>query len=220
MAKTRQDGAINILLLPLIVVILLLIGAAIFAFWAYGGRQDYKNNVDQKVAVAVSAARKAEDTKNAADYAEAAKNPLTTYTGPADYGLLKVSYPKTWSAYIGQSGGGDVVIDGYFYPGYVPDITGSTSYALRVQIINQSYSQTLQNYTQSAQLGSVKVAPYSLPKLPSIVGSQVSGALSQTKNGTMIILPLRDKTVEVWTEASQFQNDFTTYILPNLTFSP
>lgn len=220
MAKLRQNGAINALLLPLIVVVLLLIGAAVFAFWAYGGRQDYKNNVDQKIAAAVTVAKKAEDSKNAADYAEAAKNPLKTYVGPTDYGRLQVSYPKTWSAYIDQSSGSNVVINGYFYPDYVPDINGTTSYALRVQIINQSYSQSLQGFTQSAQLGSVKVVPYTLPKLPSVVGSRIDGALSQTKKGTMIVLPLRDKTVEVWTEAPQFQNDFATYILPNLTFSP
>jgi hypothetical protein len=36
----------------------------------------------------------------------------------------------------------------------------------------------------------------------------------------MVILPLRDKTLEISTEAAQYQPDFNTYVLPNVTFNP
>jgi hypothetical protein len=38
--------------------------------------------------------------------------------------------------------------------------------------------------------------------------------------GTMVLLPMRDKTLEIWTEAPAYLADFNTYILPNITFSP
>ncbi|HET6924909.1 MAG TPA: hypothetical protein VFH39_03715 [Candidatus Saccharimonadales bacterium] len=90
MVNRNQSGAINVLLLPLIIAVLLLIAAGSFGYWAYSGRQDYKNNVDAKIAVAVANAVKAEDVKKAAEYVEASKQPLRTYVGPEQYGALRV----------------------------------------------------------------------------------------------------------------------------------
>jgi hypothetical protein len=64
------------------------------------------------------------------------------------------------------------------------------------------------------------MTPYSLPKLPQVGGMYLTGQISQRQQGTMVLLPLRDKTLEVWTESSAYMNDFTNNVLPNLTFSP
>jgi hypothetical protein len=56
MKANSQSGAINALLLPLLVALLLLVGVAVFGVWAFGSRQDYKDNVDAKIATAVTAA--------------------------------------------------------------------------------------------------------------------------------------------------------------------
>jgi hypothetical protein len=48
----------------------------------------------------------------------------------------------------------------------------------------------------------------------------LSGQIAQQQKGTMVILPLRDKTLEVWTESDAYLSDFKNYVLPNLTFSP
>jgi hypothetical protein len=227
MVMKNQTGIINTLLLPLILTILLFIGALSFAVWAFQGRQDYKNNVDQKIAVAVTASDANEDAKDNALYAQEAKNPLATYVGPAAFGSLHLSYPKTWSAYIDESSDdtGNTDINGYFYPSFVPDVTNtSNSYALRVEILNSSYSSVLQTIQNAITAGGTTVAPYSLPKIPNVVGSILEGNLvtdgSTTKSGTMVVLPLRNTTLEIWTEASQFESDFTNSILPNVSFSP
>ena len=225
MNTSNQSGAVNVLVFPLIASIMLLIGAVAFGVWAYGGEQDYKNNSDQKSAVAVSAAIKAEDQVKDKQFAEDSKSPFKTYNGPAAFGSIKVSYPKTWGAYIDQTGNGNLAVNGYFYPDFVPADNGSdtspTAYALRVQILDQSYSTTLQNYSGQVQSGvALTVAPFVLKNVKNVVGSRLEGALDSNTNGSMVIFPLRDKTLEVWTEASQFEADFNNSILPNLTFSP
>lgn len=223
MFKDNQRGAINVLLFPLIASVLLLIGAVVFGYWAFSGRQDYKEHSDAKSQVAVTAALKVEDSKKDAQFAEEAKSPLKTYTAPAAYGALKVAYPKTWSAYVVEStsDANSTDVDGYFYPDFVPDISNQdNSYALRIQILNQSYATTLQTFDSPVQSGTATVTPYTLTKLKSVVGSEVTGTISDQKTGTMVVLPLRDKTVEVWTEGNQFLDDFNKIILPNLTFSP
>ena len=220
--KSSQRGEINLLLIPLILVTLALFGAAYFGYWAYQGKQDYKNNVDQKIAAATQVSNQQLTAKLNAQFAQEEKNPLKTYTGPGSFGSMQFKYPKTWSAYINVDSSSDTPIDGYFYPDVVPNTgadgsTSSTNFALRVQVLQQTYSDTLQNYQSQGQ---VAISPYRMPKVPSVIGVMITGQIQPTKTGTLIVLPLRTMTLEVWTESSQFQQDLTNIILPNFTFTP
>ncbi|HEY4161374.1 MAG TPA: hypothetical protein VGM08_04910 [Candidatus Saccharimonadales bacterium] len=218
-----QHDRLNVLLIPVIVLAVLFVGVGSFAVWAYSGRQDYKDNVDTKISSAVGANKQAVQAADAARYAEAAKNPLTTYTGPDAYGSVKVSYPRTWSAYVDTTDSG-TPLNAYFHAGYVPSINSQQTYNLRVQVNSQSYSTILAGYSGQVQSGKITSAPYTLPKVPSIVGTILTGAVVQNQlnggSGTMVLIPLRNTTLEIWTESNSYLADFNTYILPNLTFSP
>lgn len=216
MNKHNQDGAINILLLPLIIAAALSIGALGFAGWAYTSRQDYKNNSDQKSALAATAATAAESALKDKAFAEISKNPLKTFSGPSEYGSVKLQYPKTWSAYIDARTGQD--LEGYFNPDTVPAVTDQNStFALRVSVLDQAYSDVVEGF--DGQEG-ITVTPYALPKLPDVVGVKISGQIEDQKQGIVVILPVRDKTLKVFTESTSYENDFNNNILPNLTFSP
>jgi hypothetical protein len=97
---------------------------------------------------------------------------------------------------------------------------GNTNFALRVQVSSQSYSDILGQYQNQQQTGTVTVKPYSLPKVPSVVGVEVTGQLINNVSGTQVILPLRNQTILIWTEGTQYLNDFNNNILPNFSFSP
>lgn len=217
-----QRGELNLLMIPLISLAVLFVSAAAFGYWAFSQRQDYKNNTDQKVAAAVIVNTKSVQATDASNYAEQSKNPLTVYSGPDAYGSIKLSYPKTWSAYIDTTAS-SVPFDGYFNQTYVPATGSKQTYMLRVQISSSSYSSTLDQYQGQITSGDVQVAPYSLPKVPKVAGSILTGAVlpdDTQGQGTMVLLPLRDKTLMIWTESPSYLKDFNTYILPNFTFSP
>lgn len=221
--RSAESGA-SILIVPLILAVLFLISAVAFGGWAYSQMQDYKNNVGAKINVAVQQAVQQEDAKQAAQYAEQEKSPYRIYQGPAAYGSISVKYPKTWSAYVIDGRNTSPYIDGYFYPNTVPDTQAqSSAFALRVQVVQDSYSNVLNIVSSATQTGQATVAPYSLPQVSSVVGSKIVGQLTSSgvqKSGTMIILPLRNMTLEIWTESSNFQSDFDNIILPNFTFAP
>jgi hypothetical protein len=219
MKKHNQDGAVNLLLIPLILASLLLIGTLVFGFWAFGERQDYKDNVDQKISAAVVVAKKQEASVKDKQYAEAAKLPLKTYNGPEQYGSLALQYPKTWSAYVSVGNGrGGTALDGYFNPDVVPDVDEDTNtFALRVEVVSNSYSDVLRGFQNQED---ITIVPYALPKLPKVVGVRISGQIEQDKKGSMVILPVRDKTLKIYTEADAYMNDFNNNILPNLSFAP
>jgi hypothetical protein len=224
MIKHNQDGAVSGVAISLILSVVLLIGAVAFGAWAFMSRQDYKDNTDQKIIAAVTVAKQQESTAKDKQFAEDEKKPLRSYQGPEVYGSLTLQYPKTWSGIVDDNGkSGATLIDGFFYPNIVPSITDTASiFALRVQVISQPYAEVLKTLTalQQDKEKPVSITPYALPKVPKVVGVQVSGALPNSKTGMMVILPLRSETLQIWTEGNQFTGDFTNSILPNLSFLP
>lgn len=218
-----QGGAVSGLAVSLILTVLLLVGALGFGVWAYSSRQDYKNNSDAKAAEAVKAALAREDIKKDKQFAEDYKKPLKTYQGPEAQGSLVIKYPKTWGGYADTTGNGDAALDAYFNPDVVPSISDENStFALHVQVLNQSYSEVVSNFKDQLQNTDkpTKISAYALPRLPKVVGVKVVGAISDTKDGTVIVLPLRSQALEIETDGSQYLHDFNDYILKNFTFSP
>lgn len=218
--RQNQTGSVA-LIASLAVAVLLLCGSLGFGFWANAGRQDYKDNAEQKIAVAVTAAKQAESTRKDQEFAELSKSPLKTYIGPESYGSIRINYPKSWSGYVVTSATSAPYVDGYFNPGVVPgvEVEGS-AYALRIRVNSSSYSALMGTFKSGVQGGLAKVSPYKLPKVPGVIGSKVTGAIENEKKGTLIILPLRANALEIWTESDKYLNDFNKYILPNLSFSP
>jgi hypothetical protein len=218
-----EQGGMNVLLLPVILLALFFIAAASFAVWAYQGRQDYKNNSDAKSAAAVAANKQVVQAEDAKQFAEAAKLPLKPYIGPETYGSLRVMYPKTWSAYVDIADASSRPLDVYFHSDYVPAPELKQTYNLRIQVSAQSYSQFVNQYAALVKIGKVTAVPYSLPKVKDVAGLRLDGQVLLTdskSSGTMILLPMRDKTLEIWTESPSYLPDFLNNILPNLTFSP
>lgn len=222
MIKHNQDGAVSGVGIGLVLCIVFLVVAVSFGGWAFMSRQDYKDNVDAKIADAVVIAKQEESTRKDKEFVEKEKNPLRTYNGPSAFGSIVLQYPKTWSGLVDESPEKREVVDGYFYPNVVPSITkDSSTFAFRMQVVGQAYSDTLRSITdQQNQENAPKVTPYTLPKLPNVVGIRVVGALPNEKNGEMIVLPMRSQTLQLWTEGSQFTSDFNNIILPNFSFSP
>ncbi len=220
MKSLNQRGTIDSWLIAFIITLVIFFAAAGFGIWAYMGKQDYKQNVDAKVAVAVDKAVAANTASKEAEFLQREKEPLRVYNGPEAYGSLGISYPKTWSAYIDDTGKGTFPLDATLNPKYVPGINSGTSVALSAQVANTKYTDVIKLFDAQVKTGKVKITPYSTPKAPSIVGIRVDGEVKLGKQGSMIILPLRDKTIQLWTEAPQYVPDFNTIILPNFTFVP
>lgn len=219
MSTNRQSGSANMLLVSLILAVLLLLSMTGFGAWAFSSRQDYKNHSDAKSAVAAAAAVKVAQASDATKYAEEAKSPLKLFVGPGQYGSITVHYPKTWSGYIVQNNA--TPLDAYFQPDVVTDINSpSTSFALRIQVLNQTYAQVMATFSSKVTTKQVTATPYTFPKVKSVVGSRIDGQISTDNQGSIIVLPLRNLALLISTQSQTFEPDFNNIILPNLSFSP
>ena len=219
--KNNQSGSGAVI--GLVIFIFLFLAASGFGVWAFMGQQHYKNNVDSIVSKNVDSAVTAQQGKDSLALAQALKYPLQSYSGPSQYGSLKLLFPKTYSAYIDESGSGGDLIDGYFHPNFVPTINGASSvFALKIQISNQTYSTYLQSFQGQIKSGKISASAYSLTKVPNVVGTELKGSVFQgnSAGGTMILLPERSSTIIISTIGNDYLNDFNNIILPNLSFSP
>jgi len=216
MRKLNQSGS---LLLPLVIFIVLFLGAAGFGGWAFMSRQDYKNNSDDKAAVAAKKAADAEAVKKEAEFAEELKKPVKSFTGPETYGSLSFNFPKSWNEYIGAPSN-SLAVNNYFSPDYIPDIGSKALFALRVQISDSSYTSLVKTYEGAAKSGSAKVDVFIPAKVPSVKGTIITGAIKDKTQGVKVILPLRDKSIIFWTEGTDYTNDFMNTVLPSITYSP
>jgi hypothetical protein len=227
MLNHNQDGASPAVTISIVGLSLLSIVAIVFSIWAFGGRQDYKNKVETKINAAVTVAVGKQQTIDSAKYAQESQDPLSTFNGPEAYGSIVLQYPKTWSGYLNSStsanassGSNGAVVDARFNPNVVPSVQDTSSvFAVTLQVLNQSYAQTLQSISQTQGITSVA---YTLPKLPNVVGVEATGQISgdSSPTQTMVILPLRSETIELWTDGTQYLSDFNSVILPNFSFSP
>src|SRR5688572_29223791 len=117
MRKLNEQGSSTGFVAVIVALSVLFIGALVFGFWAYAGRQDYKNNTDEKIAAAVKVAEAKTASAKDNQFAEDMKNPLKTYTGPDTYGGVVLQYPRTWSGYVDTKGGSP--LRAYFHPDVV-----------------------------------------------------------------------------------------------------
>lgn len=220
MKKLNQAGAVSGLLIGLILSIVLLMCSIGFGAWAFSGRQQYKTDVEGQIATAVASAQQQTSTTKDKEFAEKEKDPLKDYTGPAAYGSLSLRYPKTWSAYIDESSNASFPLDGYFNPNFVPGLQSNSSVALRIQVTNTAYAQEIRTFDSNIKAGKIKASAYRPDKVQSVLGLRLEGDIVAGKQGIMVVVPLRDKTLKIWTEASQYSGDFNNTILPNLNFVP
>jgi type II secretory pathway pseudopilin PulG len=219
--RLNKDGFISGLAVAVLVLSIVAILAIVFGIWAYNGREKYKNNTDQLIAAAVANEKNNEAALLQKQFSIEQQNPYVTYTGPQEYGTVQISYPKTWSGYVDTSGADGNPVDGYFNPGVVPAIGSNSSiFALRLQINSNVYSTNLANYTAEQQSNNLTIVPYALKRVPSVVGVMISGQILPNAKGILVMLPLRTTTLEIWTESMQYANQFTSQILPSVTFRP
>lgn len=220
--KRNQNGSVASVGL-LVFLIIALVGALIFGGWAFMSRQDYKNNSDKKAALAVDAARKTQTSQLQQQFAEQEKLPTKTYKGSATYGSVSFNYPKTWSGYVDESSSSEP-INGYFYPGIVPGLQSKTAYALRVELVDTDYSSVLGAHDSQIKNSSAKASVIIPPKMVGVTnvgpGTRLDGALDQSTNGSIVIIKVRDKTLQIYTQSNDYLNDFNNIVLPSLTFAP
>ena len=207
-------------LVPFLLCLLLVFAFGGLFAWAYMGMQEYKGDVTPKIEAAVKVAVQKESSRKDTEFLEKEKLPVKTYSGPDTFGGITFTYPKTWSAYVVHSEKSSTPVDGYFHPDIVPNIAGATAFALRVRVLNKTYDSHLKSFEGKVKSGKIKLTAYNPAKQKTVTGARLDGEINTGQKDHMVVIPLRDKTIEISAESDQFLSDFEKIILPTLNFTP
>jgi hypothetical protein len=79
----------------------------------------------------------------------------------------------------------------------------------------------VKDHESEISAGEAKSRPFKLAKRPDNVGLRLDGRIDREEHrGSMVILPLRDKTITIATLSESFRDDFDKIILKNFNFIP
>lgn len=223
MNRRTEAGAANIFLIFFIITFVLFLATASFGAWAYTQMTDYRDRSDAKVAAAVKNAETKQQAKLEQEFAEKEKSPLKVFKGSPTFGSVTFNYPKTWNVYVSDSSSNSPLL-AYFKPNFVPAPADGVTYALVVELLSESYDSIADQYNNELDSGKVKATTYTPPKMvgqPNVIpGIRFSGLINNDKQGTVIIVKLRDKTLKVSTDGQDYLKDYENIVLASLTFTP
>jgi len=211
----REQGSVNPLVISNILLAVFAVGLGSVMVWALVNYNDQKNNVDSKIAVAVTDAKKEQSAQDEKDFLEREKAPYVQYVGPEDLGRVTLNYPKTWSVYAAKSDSSGLEV--YFHPGIVPIVQQGQQFATVVKVFDRSNEQVLKSYESLIKKGDLKSSQV---VINGFSGTRLDGTFSNGIKGSMVIFKLRDKTLTVETDAETFKPDFNDVILKSLDFNP
>lgn len=218
-SKSSLIKTIIIVLLSLLSVTF--IGLFIWMTFQYNEANEY---MERERDLVIAQAKDEQAQVDAKRYADEAKSPLQSFSGPPDYGQLSFLYPKTWSVYVAADAASGGNFNAYFNPRQVDAVGKDTINALRVSILNKSYEDVVKQYERDVNKKdatlSVQVEPVGNAEAgTSVTANRYTGTIPGTElEGIIVIFKIRDKTVIMQTDSLLFQEDFDN-LLGTITFN-
>lgn len=214
--KNFRSGKVEGSTIVIILLSIALVGMGAFGVWSFMNYREAQSDVDTKIELAEAAAKKQEAEEQAEKYAEREKQPNTIFNGPADYGAVSFSYPKTWSSYVDADGSDGKDYFAYFHPTTVPPVPASTKvvqrFALRMAIYNSTMEDVLKEYQKTIEKGELSSTPIVANGKN---GTKLEGLFPDNANkdnriqGVAYFFKVNDKVLMLKTDAEKtFREDF------------
>jgi hypothetical protein len=211
MKQTSSDkGSVGLAQVLVGVLVLTTLAMAATSIIYIGKYNDASTNLEGHKAEAAEAAKAEQKEADEKAFAEREKQPYRKYTGPVVLGSLTVEFPKNWNVFAIENEQANRQLDIFVSPEVVRDEDNYQGpYSLRLSLERQLYTQVLEKYQKQIEKGELQAVPATMS---GIQGTRLSGQLDKDHRGVMVLVPVRDKTLSVWTEADAFVGDFNTIV--------
>ncbi len=213
----NSRGIVNVLLVTAIFMTfttLALGGTSIYFISEYNKA---KTTVDQQKADAAAAAREEQKQADEAEFVQRQKEPNRNYSAPLVLGALNISYPRNWNLYAEEKPEAGLQLNLFWNPDLVQsENTYDGTYALRAILEKTVYNLAVAKRQSAVEKGELTAEPITVS---GINGTRYRGRVAENHTGILVILPIRDKTLSIWTESIDYTNDFNT-IIERLAVSP
>ena len=159
----------------------------------------------EQYAAGMADGKKAQSQADAVKYSKQVTSVTRTYEAPVKYGSFQITYPKAWNIVVDSTTSEPVY--GKIHPEYVN--WQSDTHALRFILIDDNYEDTQKKYDDMAKNSKGAISKKAAT-VSGIKGMEYTGKInSDDKNavGTVIVLPLRDKSMLMQTDDNKTYGD-------------
>lgn len=183
---------------------------AVLAVWAFMAKNTAEDTVNQQIEEAVAAARQAQAAEDAAAEKARAESVTRSYTAPPVFGTLTVAFPKPWNIYVEENEGSKQQLNGFIHPDVVQARKNQDiNYAFRFVLERELYTKSLDGFERDIDQGKVRANAVTVS---GISGTRLTGEIERDRSGTLILLPVRDKTLRLWTYGTDFLSHYNTIV--------
>jgi len=211
--KLDQSGLLNPLTIPVIFLVILFIGTSVTSIMYYSKFVEQRDENKPIIASAVKQAKDEQKKELQTVFDEREKIPTKQYVSPSEFGSVKLVFPKTWSGYVDLKSNNGMLYLGH--PNYVP--SDNVNYALKMEVTQEEFSESVKTYDDKIREGKLKAAAV---QASGVTGTRLDGFVEENKEVSMVVFPLRDKTLKISCESKEFEGDFNNIVLKRLTFDP
>lgn len=204
---------ISIILTVVIVVLLLLV--VVFGAKAFMNNSEL-DAAQKKGQQEGASAQKAADQKQ---FNQERNSELKTYTAPQESGSFQVTFPKFWSLAVTPGDAG--ALSAIAMPDSVD--TKLDQYAMRFSLLNKQVSDVQKQFASLLAEKDPKKRKLSQEEVTvsGIKGTRYTGQISsKIPNGTIVVVPLRDKTFTIQTDDNSVYLETFNAIVNNLKLNP
>jgi hypothetical protein len=117
--------------------------------------------------------------------------PFKSYTAPDSAGAFSFKYPKNWSLHVVE-GSSAAPISLTMHPEMIKDTSGDDNYAMEIKLTSSSFDSQLKTYQSLVKSGKLKARDV---VVSGIQANRFEGKIDGRREGVVVILPLRDKTL-------------------------
>lgn len=214
-APPSRPKTVRSLLTPLLIVAALAIALGIGFIWAFSQYLSYKNDAAAKIAAAVSEAETKKATELEAGFQAERDRLFNKYTTDPVIANVTLRYPRDWSFYLEQDTSDNEQINAIFNPTVVTKGNPGT-YGLRLQIVQDLYSDVINDYQNEIERGEVSATPLTIGGTN---GLRLEGQIDSHHTGALVAFPIRDKTLIIRTDSRDFISVFNDAV-GKLIFTP
>lgn len=204
-----DDGEVNLLLISTLLLGLSTVIFGILAIVSFANNQQAQNTVNQAKSQSYKLGQEAQKKTDNKEFALANQLPYREYKAPDLYGNFVIKFPKNWNAYVVEDQSSDTQVNLLLHPAAVKldKSLKVNSYAFRALLINRPQAEIYQSQFQTA-VKSGKLAQKSTT-VSNIGATWIDGKFDGQHNGIIVLVPVRDKTLELITDSHEYISEFT-----------
>lgn len=216
----KQNKLLKIIAIILGVIILIMVGVGA---WLANKASVNDKALNEKYQAGISEGRSIQKSEDRKEVREATENPFRTYKAPNQYGGFEVSFPKNWSLAIDSTSSAPII--GLSHPDLV-DIKND-NFALRFTLDNMKFTDTQKKYDRfmkeskrNLESSSTKVSGIDAIRYTGDIETTSSDPSKRKKVGTIVIVPVRDKTLIFQTDSNENYLNYLNEILSKVKIYP